>query len=102
MHYKVVITEDAEIDLDNFIRYLLFVKKSEQAAKNVLNDFEMTKTRLSVVAESLKECENTKLKDYKRINFMNHRYFILYRVEENQAVVYHVFHELQDCENQLY
>lgn len=102
MHCKVVITEDAEADLDNFIHYLLFVKKSEQAAKNVLNDFEMTKTRLSMVAESLRDCENSKLKGYKRINFMKHRYFIIYSVEGDQAVVYHVFHELQDCEKQLY
>lgn len=29
MDYKVFVTEDAEADLDNFVRYLLFVKKSE-------------------------------------------------------------------------
>ena len=37
---NIVITPDAEADLDGFIRYLLFEKKSEQAASNVLNDFE--------------------------------------------------------------
>ena len=35
MEYKVVITSDAEADLDGVIRYLLFEKKSEQAASNV-------------------------------------------------------------------
>ena len=40
MGYKVVITSDAEEDLDHFIRYLLLEKRNEQAAANVLNDFE--------------------------------------------------------------
>ena len=43
MEYKVVITSDAEDDLDEFIRYLLYEKQSEQAASNVLDDFEATK-----------------------------------------------------------
>ena len=39
MEYKVVVTADAEEDLNQYIRYLLFEKKSGQAAKNVLADF---------------------------------------------------------------
>ena len=31
MEYRVVITSDAEADLEGFIRYLLFEKKSNQA-----------------------------------------------------------------------
>ena len=64
MDYKVFVTEDAEADLDNFVRYLLFVKKSEQAAKNLLDDFEITKQSLSHVAGSLQDCTNPKLKEY--------------------------------------
>ena len=33
MDYKVIITEDAELDMDNFVSYLLFEKKNEQAGK---------------------------------------------------------------------
>ena len=42
MDYKVVITSDAELDLDEHIQYLLFEKKNLQAASNVLDDFEAT------------------------------------------------------------
>ena len=35
MDYKVVVTAEAEEDLNQFIQYLLFVKKNKQAAKNV-------------------------------------------------------------------
>ena len=63
MDYKIVLMKHAEEDLDRFIAYLLFEKKSEQAARNLLNDFEATKTSLSNVAGSLKLCDNLKLKE---------------------------------------
>ena len=89
MDYKVLITSDAEADLEGFIRYLLYEKKSEQAASNFLDDFEATKQTLSRVAGSLKLCDNPKLSipGYRRINFMSHRYFMLYRLEGETAVV---------------
>ena len=40
MAYKIVLMQNAENDLNSFISYLLFEKKSEQAAGNLLNDFE--------------------------------------------------------------
>lgn len=38
---------------------------------------------------------------YRRINFKSHRYFMLYRVEEDKVYVDNIFHELQDYENRL-
>lgn len=96
MDYKVVVTSNAENDLDQFVRYLLFEKKSEQAARNLLDDFEFTKQNLERVAGNLKYCENPRLKElgYRRINFITHRYFMLYRLEGDTAVVDSIFHEL--------
>ena len=37
MDYKVVVTRDAEEDLERFIKCLIFEKKSLQAAENVHN-----------------------------------------------------------------
>jgi plasmid stabilization system protein ParE len=103
MDYKVLITTDAEADLNRYISYLLFVKKSEQAAQNLLDDFEQTTATLAHVAGSLKDCENPELKQYgyKRIGFLKHRYFMLYRIDGNAAIVDNIFHELQDYENKL-
>lgn len=103
MEYKVVITSDAEADLDGFIRYLLFEKKSDQAASNVLNDFEATMIGLSRVAGSLKLCDNPQLRElgYRRMNFLSHDYFLLYRIEGGTAIVDNIFHELQDYENKI-
>lgn len=99
----MIMTEDAEIDLNHFVSYLLFVKKSEQAAGNLLDDFEAARRNLTIVAASLRDCTNSKLKDqgYKRIRFISHRYFMLYRIEGDMVIVDNVFHELQDYENHL-
>ncbi len=77
MDYKVVVTKDAEEDLERFIKYLIIEKESMQAAENVLNE-------------------------YRRINFLNHRYFMLYRIVDNVVFVDNIFHELQDYENKMY
>ena len=103
MDYKVVITSDAEEDLDKFISYLLFEKRNPQAAANVLNDFEETKLSLSRSAGSLKLCDNPRLQalGYRKIHFLSHRYFVLYRLNGNTAIVDNIFHELQDYENKI-
>ena len=103
MDYKVVVTIDAEKDLDGFLLYLLQKKHSKQAAKSVLDDFEETKKNMSQVAGSLKLCENPRLKKlgYRRINFLSHRYFMLYRLVGNTVIIDNIFHELQDYENKM-
>ena len=69
MDYKVVVTKDAEEDLERFIKYLIFEKKSLQAAENVLNDYDVTIESLRHVAGSLKLCDNPRLRQlkYRRI-----------------------------------
>ena len=103
MDYKVYITSEAEEDLHHYIQYLLFEKENKQAAKNVLDDFAETIEKLKHMADSLKLCDNLKLKKlgYRRMNFLKHRYFMLYRIENNVVFVDSVFHELQDYENKM-
>lgn len=104
MDYKIVVTRDAEEDLDRFIKYLIFEKENMQAAQNVLNDFDATIESLKHVAVNLKLCDNPKLRklDYRRINFLNHKYFMMYRVVGDMVFVDNIFHELQDYENKMH
>ena len=104
MDYKVVVTRDAEEDLERFIKYLILEKESMQAAQNVLNDYDATVESLKHVAGSLKLCDNPRLHqlEYRRINFLNHRYFMLYRIVDEVAFVDNIFHELQDYESKMY
>ena len=103
MDYKVVITIDAEKDLEKHIKYLIEVKKNDQSARSVLNDFEETKESLSRVAGSLQFCKNPKLRKlgYRRINYLHHDYFMLYRVVDDLAIVDSIFHFLEDYENKI-
>lgn len=102
--YKVVVTKDAEEDLDRFIKYLVIEKENLQAAENVLIDYDATIESLKYVAGSLKLCDNPRLNQlkYRRINFLNHRYFMLYRIVDHVVFVDNIFHELQDYENRMY
>lgn len=104
MDYKVVVTKDAEEDLERFLKYLIIEKESTQAVENVLNDYDATIESLKYVAGSLKLCENPRLHqlEYCRINFLNHGYFMLYRIVGNVVFVDNIFHELQDYENKIY
>lgn len=104
MDYKVVVTREAEEDLDQFIRYLIVEKESVEAARNVLDDFDNTIDTLKLVAGSLKLCDNPRLRqlEYRRINFLKHRYFMLYRIVGDVVYVDSIFHELQDYESKMY
>ncbi len=103
MDYRVVVTKDAEEDLDQFIKYLIFEKENMEAAQNVLDDYDATIQTLKIVAGSLKLCENPRLRqlEYRRINFLNHRYFMLYRIEDDVVIIDNIFHELQDYESRM-
>ena len=104
MGYRIVVTSDAEDDLNRFIKYILFEKRNEQTAKNVLDDFEATKETLKNIAGSLKLCDNPRLKklEYRRINFLNHRYFMLYRIIDQVVFIDNIFHQLQDYEDKMH
>lgn len=104
MAYKIVVTKDAEEDLDRFMKYLIVEKKSLQAAQNVLNDYDATIENLKLVAGSLKLCDNPRLQKlgYRRINFIHHKYFMMYRIVKGMVYVDNIFHELQDYENKMY
>ena len=101
--YKVVVTADAKADLKRYRDYLINVKKSSQAAKNVVLDFRNTREQLETVAGSLADPESDALKarGLKRINFLKHDYFLLFRIKGNRAYVTNMFHSREDYENKL-
>ena len=103
LNYKVIITKEAYSDLRNCISYLINVKCNQQAAENLLNDYDETVERLKTAAGSLKMCESPNMKARKlhRINFLHHNYFMLYLLEGQEVYVTNVFHALEDAENKL-
>lgn len=101
--YRVVVISDAKQDLRKAVDYLVNVKMSPQAARNVMNDFHETRKELSDVAEMLRLCENPKLAErgLHRINFRRHNYYMLYYIKGSTAYVTDIFHDLEDAENKI-
>jgi cell fate (sporulation/competence/biofilm development) regulator YlbF (YheA/YmcA/DUF963 family) len=103
MEYEVIISDLAQAQLDEYLHYIVYELKNEQAAKSVLEDFHKTRITLERVAGSLKESENDRLRElgYKVIHLEKHRYVMVYRVVGRTAMVEGVYHELQDYVNLL-
>ena len=79
MDYRIVVTKDAEEDLDKFIQYLIVEKGSLQAARNVLDDFDTT-------------IESLKYLDPKLYNELGLKYFSKYSASK----MYKHFKDLVD------
>lgn len=101
--YKVVVTDEAQEAFKRYLRYVKNIKKNPYAAKNILDDYIATRKQLSSCAGMLAEPESEKLRqrNLKRMNFLNHDYFILFKMENDKAVIVSVFHSLDDFENKL-
>jgi len=101
MVYEIVISELAEKQLDECLRYLIDVKRNIQAARRLVDDFEDTKKELSIVASSLRYCDDPYLKSegYRKMLFKKHRYLFIYRIIDERIEVNAMYHELQDYEN---
>ena len=99
--YKVIISPHALSQLNEYIDYIQNNLQSAKSAKNVWEDAIETRNKLSEAASSLKLCENPKLQKYgyRKINFLYHRYVMIYRVEGNTVYVDGIYHQLQDYEN---
>lgn len=100
MAYKVIIMPPAKRRLDMYVYYTLETLKNRQAAKSILADAKETKKRLSVIADSLKICDDPILAkyEYRKIGFEKHKFVMIYRIEDTHVIVDGMFHELQDYE----
>ena len=103
MAYKVIIMPPAKRRLDMYVNYTIEKLKNRQAAKAILEDARSTKKRLSIMADSLKMCDDPVLRKYgyRKIMFEKHKFLMIYRIQGNQVIVDGMFHELQDYDGIL-
>lgn len=98
---KVIISDYAQQQLENYVLYVLLEKENPQAAKSVTADALHTRDRLLDVAKSLRFLEDKDLAalGYRKILFSSHDYLFIYRVVDDIAYVEATYHQLQDYEN---
>ncbi|MCM1176065.1 MAG: type II toxin-antitoxin system RelE/ParE family toxin [Blautia sp.] len=103
MKYKVVLTSRAKAQFRQIMHYLRYELESQQAAKNVADDFKETIDRLSTTAGSFKLCDDETLraKGYRVVRFRRHKYLMIYSIHNGTAYVEGIYHNLQDYENAL-
>ena len=72
-----------------YVYYTLEVLRNKQAAKSILVDAKGAQKRLSVIADSLKKCDDPILAEheYRKIRFEKHKFIMIYRIEEGQVIV---------------
>ena len=99
--WKVITTDDVQIDLDNFVYYLLVEKLNDQAATALLADYDETVDELANIAGSLKPLDDPDLSEYRKIRLKRHDYYLLYRLVNDMAIVDRMFHDLQDLDKAL-
>jgi len=100
MTYKVIITEQAQHQLDMYVGYTAEKLKNKQAARAILSDAKDTKKMLSLVADKLALCDDDILRQhgYRKIIFKKHNFLMIYRLDGKTAVVDAMYHVLQDYE----
>ena len=101
--WSVIATDRVQENLDDYVYYLLMEKQNEQAADSLVKDYEDTVERLKKVAGSLKLIDNPRYGEagYRKIRFLRHDYYLIYRVEDNTAIIYRMLHDLQDMDKAL-
>ena len=99
--FNVITTPKALSLLNDYISYIQYTLMNEQAAKAVWEDAMDTAAELEKVAGSLRPCDDPDLKSlgYRKINFLHHRYVMIYRIDGKNAYVEAIYHQLQDYEN---
>lgn len=107
MAYSIEYTDDAVRDRANCIEYFLYVVDNGVGnpliAKKFLKELEEVEKFLSSNAEScaLLEEETLRTKGYRKIHLKHYKYKVVYRVEENKAIILAIIHDLRDYEKLL-
>jgi len=103
MLYKLVISERAEMNIDNILDYVVNILKNPGAARAIIIDIEEAYNRLEYMAETFGYCNDRYLADrgYRKIALSGHDYLILYRVEGQEVRISGVFHMRENYAQKL-
>ena len=84
--YHVETTPDSDYDLSRHFDYIYTKLQNEQAAFSFLDDYDETIETLADHATTIKESDNTILRErnLRRINFQRHRYFCCFQRNRKQ------------------
>lgn len=88
MAYKLLITKEANNDIDEIIEYIVNVLKNPIAARNFLDEIEKSYTIISDNPLTFSLCSDNRLRNdgYRKIPIKN--YIVFYKVNKKANTVY--------------
>lgn len=88
MDYKIIISNEADRDIDEIVRYIAEILKNPIVARNLLNEIEKSYIQISQAPESYSYCSDKRLRDkgYRKILIKN--YILFYRIDYKNNIVY--------------
>ena len=94
MAYKLIVSNNAEDDIDKIIGYIMNDLVNDQAAKAILDDIENAYLKLEEAAEIYPLCNDSYLasKGYRQLPLDKHGYLIIYQVLRDEVHIAGVFH----------
>lgn len=101
--YEVVVSPEAEADLDRIIRYIAADLRNPPAATALADKIEARLCELETMPGKFSFCKDAFLRamGYRRAQGGNHQ--IIYRIDETakRVLIVHFYHTLQDYESNL-
>ena len=103
MEYKLIITEQAEEQLEACVHYLLYQLKNQQAATHFLNEMEKLYDRLEDNPYQFPKCGDVYLegRGYREAIIPKMEYLVIYRMENDTVYVLGIFHRLENYRNKI-
>ncbi|MCM1159481.1 MAG: hypothetical protein NC300_12525 [Bacteroidales bacterium] len=103
MTYKIVVSERANMHLDNILSYIVYKLKNKQAARAVYDDVKNMYDKLEYMAGSVALCEDSYLaeKGYHKLVLDKHDYILLFQIYDDIVYVNGIFHMLENYREKL-
>jgi len=101
--YEVLVSDEADADLDRIIRHIAVKHGNPPAATSLVEKIEVRLSALETMPSKFSFCKDTVLRaqGYHRVSAGN--YLIIYRIDESakRVLIVHYYHTLQDYESDL-
>lgn len=96
MAYSITILEEAASEYRQIVHYLAKVLQSPQAARGFIEEFDSQVARIRTMPELYAASEMPELAKMEYRAFQVNSYLVLYRIEDTQVHIAHIFHQSQN------
>ena len=103
MAYRLIISENANTQIENVIRYVSLKLFNPEEARHILQEIDHAYDKLEERAESYAYCSDSYLasKGYRKLQLDKHAYMFVYLLRDNEVFIAGFFHIREDYAKKL-